>query len=106
VRRTGLSEEQKRSLAIYDNRTGELAEWNEEQLRADIAAGLDMQPWFSGAELKDILPADVAADQGSTAPQLGVLEYRVVVDCRDEQHQAELLAKFEEQSLSCRALTS
>src|SRR5688572_20032022 len=28
VRRTGLSDAQKRELAIYDNRTAELAEWN------------------------------------------------------------------------------
>src|SRR4026208_1231298 len=30
VRRTGLSAAQKRALAIYDNRTGELATWNVE----------------------------------------------------------------------------
>jgi hypothetical protein len=47
VRRSGLTPEQKRDLAIYDNRTAELAVWNTEQLAADEAAGLDLQPWFS-----------------------------------------------------------
>jgi DNA modification methylase len=55
VRRTGLSPEQKRALAMYDNRTAELAEWNGEQLQADLDAGLDLQPWFSEAELATAL---------------------------------------------------
>src|SRR5687768_9857621 len=32
VRRRGLTEAQKRALAIFDNRTAELAEWDAEQL--------------------------------------------------------------------------
>lgn len=52
VRRSGLTEEQKRRLAIYDNRAGELAEWNSEQLAADAAAGLDLSPWFAEDELE------------------------------------------------------
>lgn len=105
VRRRGLTPEQKRNLAIYDNRAGELSEWNEEQLAADKAAGLDFAPWFTPSELKGVLPK-ATEETRSTAPQLGALEYRVVVDCRDEQHQAELLARFEAEELPCRALTS
>jgi site-specific DNA-methyltransferase (adenine-specific) len=67
VRRRGLSDEQKRALAIYDNRTAELAEWNVDQLRADSAAGLDLQPFFFEAELRDLLGlSNVAA--GLTDP--------------------------------------
>jgi len=51
VRRRGLSDAQKRHLAIADNRTAELAEWNPEQLRSDLAGGLDLAPFFSAAEL-------------------------------------------------------
>ncbi|MFH1731267.1 MAG: hypothetical protein ABIF82_06425 [Planctomycetota bacterium] len=51
VRRRGLTAEQKRALAIYDNRTAELAEWDADQLQADLAAGLDLKPWFSDEEL-------------------------------------------------------
>jgi DNA modification methylase len=56
VRRSGLSAEQKRSLAIFDNRAGELAEWNPEQLRADQEAGFTLAPWFSAAEVSALLP--------------------------------------------------
>ena len=50
VRRRGLTPEQKRALAIYDNRTGELAEWNVEQLEADRDAGLALEPFWSTLE--------------------------------------------------------
>ena len=50
VRRSGLTEAQKRELAIYDNRTGELAAWNFEQLAEDKAAGLSLQPFWTADE--------------------------------------------------------
>ena len=39
VRRKGLTPEQRRALALYDNRTAELAEWDWDQLKVDSAAG-------------------------------------------------------------------
>ena len=50
VRRRGLTPEQKRALAIYDNRTGELAEWNVALLQADKDANLSLQPFWSAEE--------------------------------------------------------
>jgi hypothetical protein len=57
VRRRGLTAEQKRALAIYDNRTAELAEWSPDQLKADHAAGLTLEPWFSAEELAEVIGA-------------------------------------------------
>jgi DNA modification methylase len=67
VRRSGLSDAQKRSLAIYDNRTAELAEWNLEQIHADQAAGLALEPWWSPVELADLVGAP-ALQTGLTDP--------------------------------------
>jgi hypothetical protein len=50
VRRRGLTPDQKRALAIYDNRTAELSAWNFDQLQADKAAGLDLQPFWTDGE--------------------------------------------------------
>ena len=55
VRRRGLSSEQKRALAIYDNRTAELAEWDVEQLVEDVDAGLDLGAFFDENELAVVL---------------------------------------------------
>lgn len=51
VRRRNLTPEQKRKLALYDNRTAELAEWNVEMLRDFAAAGFDLQPFEFDASL-------------------------------------------------------
>lgn len=54
VQRKGLTDAQKRDLAIYDNRTAELAEWNIEQLGADLKNGEDLSVFFYDDELKRI----------------------------------------------------
>jgi hypothetical protein len=46
VRRRGLTPEQKRKLALYDNRVSELATWDLDVLREFSADGLDLQCVF------------------------------------------------------------
>ncbi len=58
VRRRGLTAEQKRALALADNRAAELATWNLGQLLADADAGLDLGSFFSPVELADLLGSD------------------------------------------------
>jgi len=41
VRRVGLTDEQKKKLAYYDNRTGDEAEWDMEQVARDLLGGYD-----------------------------------------------------------------
>jgi DNA modification methylase len=50
VRRRGLTARQKRALAIYDNRTAELAAWNWDQFAKDRDLGLSLQPFFTAEE--------------------------------------------------------
>lgn len=64
VRRTGLSAAQKRALALYDNRTAELAEWDWSQLSADRADGLALAPFFTDDELDAALTLPDAASWG------------------------------------------
>jgi len=51
VRRSGLTDEQKLKLSVFDNRTSELAEWNTDVL-ADL--NLDLGEFFFDSELKDL----------------------------------------------------
>lgn len=69
VRRSNLTPEQWRALAMYDNRAGELAEWNPGQLAKDQAEGLDLAPYFSEEELAAIhsLPGGASRGGGSAS---------------------------------------
>jgi hypothetical protein len=40
----------------------------------------------------------------SANPQMGALQHRVLVTCRDEAHQRELLAAFSEEGIEARAV--
>jgi ParB-like chromosome segregation protein Spo0J len=64
VRRRHLTPEQKKRLAIFDNRTAELADWDTEQILAERDEGLDLSTLgFSEHELAELLarPADAVA---------------------------------------------
>lgn len=69
VRRRNLTPEQKKKLALFDNRAGELATWDATQIAAELEAGLDLSVLFYEDELSAILEA--AADDllGATAAQ-------------------------------------
>jgi hypothetical protein len=73
VRRSGLTPEQKRKLAIYDNRTAELAEWNTAQLAADLQNGEDLSAFFFDGELAALgalgAPVDPQADYADGMPE-------------------------------------
>lgn len=51
VRRTDLSADEKTRLALLDNRTAELAEWNPEVLEQLVADGVDLSDLWSANEL-------------------------------------------------------
>lgn len=66
VRRKGLTPEQKTKLALYDNRTGELAEWDPEMLTG-LADDVDLGDLWSPYELGKLgqevgVPDDPAAE--------------------------------------------
>lgn len=110
VRRTGLTPRQKAELAIADNRTAELAEWDAEQLLKTIAEH-EIDPGdveFTEKEMKQLEEAmtgvrQLGGDGRELAPG-GETKYVILVTCRDESHQAELLARFEQDGLETRAV--
>ncbi len=107
VRRTGLTTAQKRDLALYDNRTAELAEWDVEQLKADQLQGVDLAPFFSDQELATLLqggPAAVPPIHGGVVG--GTAQFVIIVTCSDEAAQTSLLERFIGEGLSCRAVIS
>jgi DNA modification methylase len=64
VRRKGLTDQDKIGLAIADNRTADLAEWDAEMLR-QLDAEYDLTPWF----FEDEIPVEeVVPPEGLTDP--------------------------------------
>ena len=54
VRRRGLSEDDKVGLALADNRTSDLSEWDGEMLQ-QLAEQHDLKPWFDQESLDELL---------------------------------------------------
>lgn len=105
IRRSNLTDDQKMRLALFDNRTSELAMWDEAVI-AELAKEIDLSDFFYADELAALLGTATTDGQDDSSPQLGDLEYRVVVDCKDEQEQADLLARLEGEGYRVRALMS
>jgi hypothetical protein len=108
VQRTDLdaSDKKAKTLAVADNRTAELGlDWDANVLKELTTVGeLDLQPYFSPDELKDI--TDPTPKQEKELSMGNDLQFRVVIECANEQEQFDLLAKFEKEGLKCLALTS
>jgi DNA modification methylase len=54
VRRTGLSEDEKVGLALADNRTSDLSDWDKDMLQ-QLSEEHDIAPWFDADDLAEIL---------------------------------------------------
>lgn len=69
VRRTGLTEDQKVGLALADNRTADLAEWDAEMLQ-QLSKEHDISPWFDDDDVEALLEQVEQLDpvEGSTDP--------------------------------------
>lgn len=68
VKRTGLSEEQKVGLALADNRTADLSEWDQEMLH-QLSEEHDISPWFDQDDLNEILNVtELDPEEGNTDP--------------------------------------
>lgn len=105
----GWSEAQKRAYVIADNKLALNAGWDDDLLEIEISelqeAEFDLG--LTGLSEKEIKAALRPADAGAGESKLGDdLVHRVIIDCRDEQHQAELLQRLENEGLTCRALIS
>jgi ParB-like chromosome segregation protein Spo0J len=100
VKRVGLTDEQKKKLAYYDNRTGDEAEWDMEQVARDLLGGYEFLD-----ELFDELKMPEEMEVGSE-DQSHLLDdsFEIIVTCSDESDQAKLLEEFEQRGYECRAI--
>lgn len=99
-----------RAYALIDNKIALNSGWDAEVLSCEVRElhALDANligVGFSETEVANLLSR--SEELAATAAQLGEdLKYQIVVECRDEKHQAELLSRFEQENIGCRALIS
>ncbi len=107
VRRTGLSAKQKHELAIADNRTTDLGAFDADEL-AKVMKEFEIDAKdieFTQAELDELANIKTEEpDDSGTRVNPGEEKYMVIVTCRDERQQVELLERFQQEKLECRAL--
>ena len=96
------TDEQCRAELLADNALGDGSKWDEELLGMELAdlTGL-------GMKIEDLGFSPLKSpDAPDTSAQLEGLAYSVVIRCRDEAHQGELLTRLEKEGLECEALIS
>lgn len=123
VRLVNWSDEEHAAANVVANSKHVAGDWDDDKLKPllDELNQFD-STMFEAVRFDDLL-ADMATDLSSvddavaetnatetassdTTPQLGKMEYRVIVDCEDEVQQRELLERFGQEKLKCRALIS
>jgi hypothetical protein len=108
VRRKGLSEEEKVGLALADNRTSDLSEWDAQML-AQLSTEHDILPWFSEDDISELLgKEDTDFDPDDPEDQSGKIDdvFQIIVNCTSEEEQTTLLNRLLEENYECRALNS
>jgi ParB-like chromosome segregation protein Spo0J len=108
----GWDETKKRAYAIADNKLGLNSQWDDELLKLElhdlqsIDGGLAVMG-FSEREIESVMETWASSGAQAATAQLGDgMAHRVIVDCADERQQAELIERFRQEGLKCRALIS
>jgi hypothetical protein len=102
----GLDENDKRALRIADNQVALLSGWDDELIKMEVGelklGGFEMPLLgFSDAQMTRL-----SDDDQDASPQLSNLSYAVIVRCKNEDDQRDLLKRFEREGLKCEALIS
>jgi len=100
-----------KALNIALNNPAMAGDWDVDRLKGILQelrddSGLDATMTGFDTGQIDRIVGDMA-DSLDNEQEVGLdLEYRVIVQCKGEEHQVELLQRFEEEGLSCQALIS
>jgi hypothetical protein len=99
--RSELPKTELTAYAITDNRSAELAEWDAEILSATLADTEIGDVGFSTAEIDKLLGRPM---EQFTGQELPAEKWLIVVTCKDEADQAEMLERFSDEGIKCKAL--
>jgi ParB-like chromosome segregation protein Spo0J len=99
--RSDLAKTELTAYAIADNRSAELAEWDTEILSATLADPEIGDVGFLDEEIRELTNQSLPPLDSVEMP---AEKWLIVVTCKDEADQAELLERFATDGLKCKAL--
>ena len=108
VRLRDLDEDDAHQAAIADNRIGQESVWDEDLLAEQMEEFEDEADLmgFDDRELEKLLQENDETERAATNQLRSDLTYQVLVSCRSEGHQAEILERLEAEGLTCKPLIS
>ncbi len=115
VRFLDLSEEEAHVMAVAETKLERMRDFDDDQLSArldeleEVGADLEFGTGFSADDIDDLIESGEGAfDAGSDGAPGGVdaLKFQLLVTCRDDAHQAELLDRLEAEGLECKPMMS
>jgi ParB-like chromosome segregation protein Spo0J len=93
------------AYAIADNRTAELAEWDQEILGKLLSDPQIGDVGFDENEIRKAL-ADAGSAANNDDDSRDIKDaYEVIVECEDEQQQQEVFQRLQSEGLKCRVFT-
>lgn len=96
-------------IVLIDNRAPDLASNDDDELAAllsSLEGGLEGSG-YDEAELDALLEQLSGSEPApDTSPQLGAIEYRLIIDCDDEHQQAEWLERLQGEGLKVQAIAA
>jgi ParB-like chromosome segregation protein Spo0J len=104
VRVRGLTERQKRELAIADNQSGRLSHFDPVALLRDVADfSLDLPRLGFGPDQIEALAGEVLNRPATnTADEQGLKELQVIVTCENHEQQQALCHRLTDEGFACR----
>lgn len=102
VRYLDLDPAEAHLLALADNKTAEKSRWDDALVTQILAEYTTEDAMDAGFTSKDLEKLGGEIDPGDEEP-LGTV-FQIIVNCRDEDHQADLLTELEGKGLECRLL--
>jgi hypothetical protein len=99
------TDEEALSINLVDNRTSDLATYDPAALASQLEAAREFAFEGTGWDLKAAAQyLDPDAGDNGPAGDPPSSTWAIIIECRDEEQQADLLKKFDEEGLSCRPL--
>ena len=100
-----LTDEQRRAYALAHNKTAEMSEWDIDLLGEELDGIFDIDMSDFGFDLIEEEEEPTAPTERKDLSDKVGETYEVIIECDNEQQQAEIYEKLREEGLTCRVLT-